>query len=83
LPFETFLFNGRRFQDFAELTPTVQASSETRGQLSFVGQHGINSNVVIDGADYNEPFVGGIRGGERSIVAFSARRKARFRSFKW
>ncbi len=61
--------NGRRFQDFATLTPTVQANSDTRGQLSFVGQRGINSNVMVDGTDYNEPFFGGIRGGERSIFA--------------
>ena len=68
--------NGRRFQDFAELTPTAYAGSETRGQLSFVGQRGINSNVMIDGTDYNEPFIGGIRGGERSIVAFTVPQSA-------
>jgi hypothetical protein len=68
--------NGRRFQDFATLTPTVQALSETRGQLSFVGQRGNNSNVMVDGADYNEPFVGGIRGGERSNFAFTVPQSA-------
>jgi len=57
--------NGRRFQDFATLTPAVQVDAE-RGQLSFMGQRGINSNVMVDGADYNNPFFGGIRGGERS-----------------
>ena len=57
--------NGRRFQDFALLTPTVQVDP-VRGQLSFVGQRGINSNIAVDGADYNNPFFGGIRGGERS-----------------
>ena len=57
--------NGRRFQDFALLTPTVQIDRQ-RGQLSFVGQRGINSNVMVDGTDYNQPFFGGIRGGERS-----------------
>ena len=57
--------NGRRFQDFASLTPTVQVDRQ-RGQLSFVGQRGINSNVIVDGTDYNQPFFGGIRGGERS-----------------
>ena len=68
--------DGRRFQDFAELTPTAYAGIETRGQLSFVGQRGINSNVMIDGTDYNEPFIGGIRGGERSIVAFTVPQSA-------
>jgi Carboxypeptidase regulatory-like domain len=57
--------NGRRFQDFALLTPTVQVDL-SRSQISFVGQRGINSNIMVDGADYNQPFFGGIRGGERS-----------------
>ena len=62
--------NGRRFQDFITLTPTVQVDPQ-RGQLSFAGQRGINWNVSIDGADYNQPFFGGIRGGERSNNAFT------------
>ena len=62
--------NGRRFQDFVTLTPTVQIDT-SRGQLSFAGQRGINSNVNIDGADYNQPFFGGLRGGERSNNAFT------------
>jgi hypothetical protein len=57
--------NGRRFQDLASFTPTVQVDP-SRGQISFVGQRGINSNIMVDGADYNQPFFGGIRGGERS-----------------
>jgi hypothetical protein len=57
--------NGRRFQDFAVLTPTVQIEPQ-RQQLSFAGQRGVNSNVMLDGADYTQPFFGGIRGGERS-----------------
>ncbi|MBC7927774.1 MAG: TonB-dependent receptor [Bryobacteraceae bacterium] len=61
---------GRRFQDFATLTPTVQVDPQ-RGQLSFAGQRGVNSNVMLDGTDYNQPFFGGIRGGERSIFAFT------------
>ncbi len=74
VPFEAIRdlpINGRRFQDFATLTPTVIATPETLGQLSFVGQRGVNSNVLIDGSDYNSPFVGGIRGGDRSGVAFT------------
>jgi hypothetical protein len=62
--------NGRRFQDFVTLTPTVQIDT-SRGQLSFAGQRGINSSVNIDGADYNQPFFGGLRGGERSNNAFT------------
>src|SRR5581483_9391108 len=57
--------NGRRFQDLALLTPQVVVEP-SRSQISFAGQRGINSNIMLDGADYNQPFFGGIRGGERS-----------------
>jgi hypothetical protein len=63
--------DGRRFQDFATLAPAVLAVPESRGQLSIAGQRGIYSNVMLDGADYNEPFLGGIRGGDRSTLAFT------------
>ncbi len=72
---ENLPINGRRFQDFITLTPTVQVDT-SRGQLSFAGQRGINSNVSIDGADYNQPFFGGIRGGERSNNAFTIPQEA-------
>jgi hypothetical protein len=62
--------NGRRFQDFVTLTPTAQVDP-SRGQISLAGQRGINGNVNIDGVDYNQPFFGGIRGGERSNNAFT------------
>lgn len=62
--------NGRRFQDFVLLTPTAQ-TDPVRNQISLVGQRGINANIQIDGADYNNPFFGGIRGGERSNAAFT------------
>ncbi len=58
--------NGRRFQDFVLLTPMTAVEGSTRNQISFAGQRGINSNIMLDGADYNQPFFGGIRGGERS-----------------
>ncbi|MFL6207764.1 MAG: carboxypeptidase regulatory-like domain-containing protein [Pyrinomonadaceae bacterium] len=62
--------NGRRFQDFVLATPTAQIDPQ-RGQISLVGQRGINSNVQIDGGDYDNPFFGGLRGGERSNQAFT------------
>ncbi|MFN7934953.1 MAG: carboxypeptidase regulatory-like domain-containing protein [Bryobacteraceae bacterium] len=62
--------NGRRFQDFGTLTPAVQVEP-ARQQLSFAGQRGVNANVMLDGADYNQPFFGGIRGGERSNFSFT------------
>src|SRR6185369_9031051 len=67
---ENLPINGRRFQDFVTLTPTAQVDP-SRGQISLAGQRGINSNVNVDGADYNNPFFGGIRGGERSNNAFT------------
>jgi outer membrane receptor for ferrienterochelin and colicin len=67
---ENLPINGRRFQDFITLTPTAQVDP-SRGQISLAGQRGINSNVNVDGVDYNQPFFGGIRGGERSNNAFT------------
>jgi hypothetical protein len=67
---ENLPINGRRFQDFVTLTPTAQVDP-SRGQISLAGQRGINSNVNVDGVDYNNPFFGGIRGGERSNNAFT------------
>lgn len=62
--------NGRRFQDFVTLTPTAQVDP-SRGQISLSGQRGINANINIDGVDYNQPFFGGLRGGERSNSVFT------------
>ncbi len=67
---ENLPINGRRFQDFITLTPTAQVDP-SRGQISLAGQRGINANVNVDGVDYNQPFFGGIRGGERSNTAFT------------
>jgi hypothetical protein len=60
--------NGRRFQDLVNLTPSAQ-TEPSRSQISIAGQRGINTNVTVDGLDYNQPFFGGIRGGERSNFA--------------
>jgi len=70
---QTLPINGRRFQDFITLTPGAQVGqgNDTRGQVSLSGQRGINSNINVDGVDYNQPFFGGIRGGERSNLAFT------------
>jgi hypothetical protein len=67
--------NGRRFQDFVTLTPTAQVEP-SRNQISLSGQRGINGNVNVDGVDYNQPFFGGIRGGERSNQAFTLPQEA-------
>jgi hypothetical protein len=63
--------NGRRFQDFVTLAPNAQVEPR-RQQISLSGQRGIyGANVNVDGMDYNQPFFGGIRGGERSNSAFT------------
>lgn len=67
--------NGRRFQDFVTLTPTAQVDP-SRGQISLSGQRGINGNVNVDGVDYNQPFFGGIRGGERANSSFTLPQEA-------
>lgn len=68
--------NGRRFQDFVTLTPTAQVEP-SRNQISLVGQRGIyGANVNVDGADFNQPFFGGIRGGERSNNAYTVPQEA-------
>jgi carboxypeptidase family protein len=72
---ENLPINGRRFQDFVTLTPGAQVDPR-RGQISLSGQLGIHTNVNIDGVDYNQPFFGGIRGGERSNNAFTVPQEA-------
>lgn len=67
--------NGRRFQDFVTLTPSAQVEP-SRGQISLSGQRGINGNINVDGVDYNQPFFGGIRGGERANQAFTIPQEA-------
>lgn len=68
---ENLPINGRRFQDFVTLTPSAQVEP-SRQQISLAGQRGIyGANVNVDGTDFNQPFFGGIRGGERSNFAFT------------
>jgi hypothetical protein len=68
--------DGRRFQDFATLAPTVQADDASLDELSFLGQRPVYATVMIDGADYNEAFQGGIRGGDRANFAFTVPQSA-------
>lgn len=72
---ENLPINGRRFQEFATLTPRVQIEPQRSG-ISFAGQRGINGNITVDGVDYNEPFFGGIRGGERGSSTFTLPQEA-------
>ncbi|MCC6860086.1 MAG: TonB-dependent receptor [Bryobacterales bacterium] len=72
---ESLPLNGRRFLDLAFLTPGVAQEPERR-QISFAGQRGVNNNINIDGADFNQPFFGGQRGGERTNDAYVVSQEA-------
>jgi outer membrane receptor for ferrienterochelin and colicin len=58
---EALPVNGRDFKGLVLLTPQTRLDSE-RGNLSISGQRGINTNVTIDGVDYNNAFFGGTVG---------------------
>jgi hypothetical protein len=59
---EALPISGRDFKGLVLLTPQTRLDSE-RGNLSISGQRGINTNVTIDGVDYNNAFFGGTVGG--------------------
>lgn len=64
--------NGRNFLDFTRLTPGVAIVQGPDGdELSINGQKGIQNNVAVDGADYNNPFFGEQRGGQRPAFVFN------------
>lgn len=51
---------GRRWDNFAYLTPMVTTSS--RGDLAIAGQRGVNTTTTVDGAGYNSSFFAGTLG---------------------
>jgi len=60
------------FLDFTKLTPGVTIVQGPDGdELSINGQKGINNNVSVDGADFNNPFFGEQRGGQRPPFTFN------------
>jgi hypothetical protein len=64
--------NGRNFLDFAKLTPGVTIVQGPDGdELSINGQKGISNNISVDGADFNNPFFGEQRGGQRPAFTFN------------
>lgn len=60
---------GRNFTEFVQLTPGVVQESDRSG-LVISGQRSINSNVAIDGADFNDALQGNQRGGNESVFFF-------------
>ncbi len=52
---------GRNFSNLVLAMPETTTSNE-RGYMSISGQRGINTSIVVDGVDYNNPFFGGALG---------------------
>jgi hypothetical protein len=64
--------NGRNFLEFTKMTPGVTIVQGPDGdELSINGQKGISNNVSVDGADFNNPFFGEQRGGQRPPFTFN------------
>ena len=64
--------DGRNFLDFNLLTPGATLTQNPDGNsLTINGQKGINNNVMVDGADFNNPFFGEQRGGQRPPYTFN------------
>ena len=64
--------NGRNFLDFTLLTPGVSIVQGPDGaELTVNGQKGIHNNISVDGADFNNPFFGEQRGGQRPAFTFN------------
>lgn len=62
--------SGRDFKNLVLLTPETRIESE-RGTLSVAGERGINTNVTVDGVDYNNPFFGGTVAGAEGRAPLS------------
>jgi hypothetical protein len=60
---------GRNFAEFFQLQPSI-VQEQDRSGLVVAGQRSINSNVAIDGADFNDPLQGNQRGGNESVFFF-------------
>src|SRR5947209_16342948 len=64
--------NGRNFLDLTKLSPGVAIVQGPDGdELSINGQKGIENNISVDGADFNNPFFGEQRGGQRPAFTFN------------
>ena len=64
--------NGRNFLNLTLLTPGVAIVQGPDGdELSIGGQRGIHNNISVDGADFNNPFFGEQRGGQRPAFTFN------------
>src|SRR5262245_27775755 len=60
---------GRNFTEFVQLAPNVTQEGNRFG-IVVNGQRSINSNIAVDGVDFNDPLQGGPRGGGPKESAF-------------
>lgn len=60
---------GRNFTEFVQLSPAVVQEGDRSG-LVVAGQRSINSNIAIDGADFNDALQGNQRGGNEQVFFF-------------
>ncbi len=60
---------GRNFTDLIQLTPGIVQESDRKG-LVIAGQRSINSNISLDGADFNDALQGNQRGGNDAVFFF-------------
>ena len=64
--------NGRNFLALTALTPNVATTQGPDGDvISIAGQRGTYNNISVDGADFNNPFFGEQRGGQRPAFTFN------------
>ena len=64
--------NGHNYLNLTLLTPNVATVQGPDGdELTVAGQRGIHNNVAVDGADFNNPFFGEQRGGQRPAFTFN------------
>src|SRR5436190_13756537 len=65
----TLPIRGRDFTEFVQLTPAITQDSDRNG-LVISGQRSINSNIAIDGTDFNDALQGNQRGGNEGVFFF-------------
>ena len=66
---EQLPIRGRNFTEFIQLSPNVM-QEQNRFGISVNGQRSINSNISLDGVDFNDPVQGGQRGGGANESAY-------------
>jgi hypothetical protein len=60
---------GRNFTEFVQLAPAIVQETDRFG-LVISGQRSINSNIAVDGADFNDALQGNQRGGNEAVFFF-------------